>query len=207
MSGIPRSPAPGDRPAQPPSLATLQQLRTQLGTALSPDQALALFAVEGPVCTLLVSDSDTSAPVLHHLPLGLQSLTQRSFQQRMPTPAQLETGIMEVEDAVMPLARLLPAHTLLATRDPLLHRLALQAVGGHAPGQVPAITREAIEALFERLVAQSSRHYSHQDPDLPPRSARGHRTAGAARNPAPLAVHPPVAAAGQRGCRPLSAPR
>ena len=169
MSGIPRSPAPGDRPAQPPSLAPLQQL----GTALSPHQALALFAVEGPVCTLLVSDSDTSAPVLHHLPLGLQSLTQRSFQQRMPTPAQLETGIMEVEDAVMPLARLLPAHTLLATRDPLLRHLALQAVGGHAPGEVPAITREAIEALFERLVAQSSRHYSHQDPDLPqdPRAA------------------------------------
>lgn len=173
MSGIPRSSAPGDRPAQPPSLATLQQLRMQLGTALSPHQALALFAVEGPVCTLLVSDSDTSAPVLHHLPLGLQSLTQRSFQQRMPTPAQLETGIMEVEDAVMPLARLLPAHTLLATRDPLLRHLALQAVGGHAPGEVPAITREAIEALFERLVAQSSRHYSHQDPDLPqdPRAA------------------------------------
>lgn len=168
MSGIPRPPAPGDRPAQPPSLATLQQLRMQLGTALPPDQALALFAVEGPVCTLLVSDSDTSAPVLHHLPLGLQSLSQRSFQQRMPTPAQLETGIMEVEDAVMPLARLLPAHTLLATQDPLLHRLALQAVGGHALGQVPAITREAIEALFERLVAQSSRHYSHQDLDLPP---------------------------------------
>ena len=168
MSGIPRSLAPGDRPAQPPSLATLQLLRTQLGTALSPDQALALFAVEGPVCTLLVSDSDTSPPVLHHLPLGLQSLSQRSFQLRMPTPAQLETGIMEVEDAVMPLARLLPAHTLLATRDPLLRHLALQAVGGHAPGEVPAITREAIEALFERLVAQSSRHYSHQDPDLPP---------------------------------------
>ena len=147
--------------------------RTQLGTALSPHQALALFAVEGPVCTLLVSDSDTSAPVLHHLPLGLQSLTQRSFQQRMPTPAQLETGIMEVEAAVMPLARLLPAHTLLATRDPLLRHLALQAVGGHAPGEVPAITREAIEALFERLVAQSSRHYSHPDPDLPqdPRAA------------------------------------
>ena len=74
---------------------------------------------------------------------------------------------MEVEDAVMPLARLLPAHTLLATRDPLLRHLALQAVGGHAPDLVPAITREAIEALFERLVAQSSRHYSHQDPDLP----------------------------------------
>lgn len=173
MSGISRSPAPGNRPAPPPSLATLQQLRTQLGTALSPDQALALFAVEGPVCTLLVSDTDTSAPVLHHLPLGLQSLTQRSFQQRMPTPAQLETGIMEVEDAVMPLARLLPGHTLLATRDPLLRHLALQAVGGHALGEVPAITREAIEALFERLVAQSSRHYSHQDPDLPqdPRAA------------------------------------
>ncbi|CAB5659886.1 Uncharacterised protein [Comamonas aquatica] len=124
--------------------------------------------MEGPVCTLLVSDSDTSPPVRHHLPLGLQSLSQRSFQLRMPTPAQLETGIMEVEDAVMPLARLLPAHTLLATRDPLLRHLALQAVGGHAPGEVPAITREAIEALFERLVAQSSRHYSHQAPDLPP---------------------------------------
>lgn len=173
MSGIPRSPARGDGPAQPPSLAALQQLRTQLGTALSPHQPLALFAVEGPACTLLVSDTDTSPPVLHHLPLGLQPLTQRTFQQRMPTPAQLETGIMEVEDAVMPLARLLPTHTLLATRDPLLRHLALQAAGGNAPGQAPAIAREAIEALFERLVTQSSRHYSHQDPDLPhdPRAA------------------------------------
>ena len=167
MSGISHAPAPGDRPAQPPSLATLQQLRTQLGTALSPDQALALFTVEGPVCTLLVSDSDTSPPVLHPLPLGLQPLTRRSFQQRMPTPAQLEVGILEVEDAVMPLARLLPAHTLLATGDPLLRDIALQAAGGHATGAVPCITREAIEALFERLVAQSIRHYAGLDPELP----------------------------------------
>jgi hypothetical protein len=31
----------------------------------------------------------------------------------------------------------------------------------------PAVTREAIEALFERLVAQSSRHYGGTDRDLP----------------------------------------
>lgn len=171
------------RPEQDPSLdptptvATMQQLRALLGPAVQAHEAVALFDVGDSACYLLVSEGNQGhpTPVVHYMHLGLHMLTQRTFKRDMPTPAQLEAGIIVVEDAVMPLARLVPPHTVLATRDPLLLQIARQAAGDPELGMwppapdcaPPAVTREAIEALFERLVAQSSRHYGGTDRDLP----------------------------------------
>ncbi|WP_370680764.1 hypothetical protein [Comamonas sp. GB3 AK4-5] len=157
--------------------ALMRQLRTLFGQTLADTQTLALFSMDDANCQLLVSQGGPrhAVPVLHLLPLGLLPLTQRSFGNALPTAIQLEVGIMEVEDAVMPVARLLPPDSLLVTQDPLLLALARQAagqptLGSHAPtaGQAPDhVTRQAVEALFEQLASQASRHYAGHHPHLP----------------------------------------
>ena len=176
MSGISTpstASTPAPRPA--PSAATLQRLRAQWGAQLQSHHTLALLELGDATCALIISEGqpEHTVPVVHHMPLGLQLLTQRTFKKNMPTDAQLEAGIMVVEDAVMPLARLVPPHTVLATHDPLLLQIARQAAGLPPPttqtsqAEPPCVTREAIEALFEQLVQQASRPYGGTDPDLP----------------------------------------
>jgi len=166
MSGIPPRPENDPTLEPAPSVAAMQQLRTRLGPAIRPHQALALFDVGDSACYLLVSEGSHGhpTPVAHYMHLGLQLLVQRTFKKSMPSAAQLEAGITVVEDAVMPLARLLPPGAVLATRDPLLLDIARHATGQNplaltAPGPgsaPPAASLEAIEALFARLVAQAS---------------------------------------------------
>lgn len=163
---------------------TMQRLRALMGPALHNTQVLALWDMGESNCQLLVSEGSTEhpMPVLHHLPLGLQQLTQQRFRNALPTETQLEAGIMEVEEAVMPLARQLPRGSLLVTHDPLLLHIARQAtgqpaLGSHAPaaGQAPDfVTREAVEALFEQLASQASRRHAGsyaQQPDGPRHAA------------------------------------
>lgn len=183
MSGLVLHPDhdPSLEPA--PTVADMQRLRALLGPAAQPQQAVALLDVGDAACCLLISEGSGGhpAPVVHYMHLGLQLLAQRTFKKAMPTPAQLEAGIMVVEDAVMPLALLVPPSTVLATRDPLLLQLARQATGNPAlgreppaPGSAPpAVMREAIEALFDRLVSQASHHYGGSAPEVPdtPRTA------------------------------------
>lgn len=168
MSG---TPAILDDPslAPVPSVEAIQRLRQQLGTALQPAQALALLELGESGCALLISEGlqGHPTPVVHHMHLGVQLLAQRTFKKAMPTEAQLEAGIMVVEDAVMPLQRLVPAHSVLATRDPLLRDIARHATGSLLHGTPAAVSREAIEALFSRLASQASRPYGGPDPDLP----------------------------------------
>lgn len=162
-----------------PSVEAMAHLRTLLGPAIQAHQAVALLDVGDSACYLLLSEGSTGhpMPVVHYMHLGLHLLTQRTFKKEMPSLGQLETGIMVVEDAVMPLARLVPPSSVLATRDPLLLEIARQAAGDPDLGLLPpapdsappAVTREAIEALFDRLVAQSSRNYGNVDQDLPDR--------------------------------------
>lgn len=159
-------------PSLPPPLTTeaLQHLRNQLGAAVHPAQAIALLEVGASGCALLISEGmhGHPTPVVHHMPLGLGLLTQRTFKKAMPTEAQLEAGIMVVEDAVMPLQRLIPPSAVLASGNPLLLGIARLAVGQRAPEAMPTlVSRDAIEALFSRLVAQASRGWGRADPELP----------------------------------------
>ena len=177
MSGLLLHPEKDPSLDPTPSVETMTQLRGFLGPAIQSHQGIALFDVGESACYLLISEGmpGHAAPVVHYIHMGLHLLAQRTFKKSMPTPAQLESAIMVVEDAVMPLARLVPPHSVLATRDPLLLQLARMAAGDDslgreapAPDQAPpAVTREAIEALFERMVAQASRNYVGNAPDLP----------------------------------------
>ncbi len=133
--------------------------------------------------------------------VGIDLLATRTFKQQMPTEAQLEHGIMLVEDAAMPMARLIPPSNVFVTRDPYLLEVGQQALGVRdvatawkASGRLPMLSREAVEGQFDMLARQAC---------APPSAARGSaavatlggRTLVFARNPAPLAI----------GCRTLIA--
>ena len=138
------------------TVAGMQALRQMLSHCLHPCEAIAMLDLGEQRSTLLISEGDVGhpEPVLHHMQLGLELLAVRTFKRRMPTPARLEQAIMVVEDAVMPLARLIPAGSCFITRDPLLLDVAQAAMGetsGHPP--VP-LRREALEHLFQSLVQQ-----------------------------------------------------
>ena len=159
--------------AQPPS-TTLPPChwRDQLGTTIQPEQALALLELGDKFCTLRISEGlgGHTTPVVHTMQPGLDLLAQRTFKKSMPTEAQLEQAIMLVEDAIMPLARLIPLHTVLATRHPLLIDVARQAMGPQALQQpdhpIPGLTRDAVEQLFDRLAQQAARPHLPL-PDVP----------------------------------------
>ena len=147
-----------------PSVSAMQNLRGLLGPAIQSHQGMAVFDIDQHMSYLMVSEGSHGhvAPVVHFMHLGLKMLTDRTFKKRMPNGAQLETAILVVEDAVMPLARLVPPSTVLATRDPLLLHIARTAAGDMALGEAfpapdcapPAVSREAIETLFNQAADQ-----------------------------------------------------
>jgi hypothetical protein len=99
----------------------------------------------------------------HRLPIGIATLV-KAFDQRMPNALMLENAIADVEDAVMPAGRWLPAGaSLLQTTDPLLRQLIHSAT---ADPQATQASREAIENLFE-LLARQAQQPGHADPQLP----------------------------------------
>lgn len=99
----------------------------------------------------------------HRLPIGIATLV-KAFAQRMPDALMLENAIADVEDAVMPAGRWLPAGaSLLQTTDPLLRQLIH---GATADPQATQASRDAIENLFE-LLARQAQQPGHADPQLP----------------------------------------
>jgi hypothetical protein len=82
------------------------------------------------------------------LTIGTLEVGDGPFRQRPPTPLELENAIAAVEDAVMPLARLLPAGTLLVSGDEGARRLR-DAV----PGAGDTLSLAQVEDLFDQLAA------------------------------------------------------
>lgn len=89
------------------------------------------------------------------LPVGTSQLTRR-FRRDPPRPVDLEEAIEVTEDAVMPLARLLPTDSVLRANDPLTRLVALRAAGSDAAQRV---SLDAIEALFGQLADAAQRGF------------------------------------------------
>jgi hypothetical protein len=163
------------------SVADMQALRDLLGEAIQQHQSIAMLDIGNKRCRLLISEGQGGhpQPVFHHIQLGLDLLAKRTFKERMPSEAQLEQGIMLVEDAVMPVARLVPVSNVFVTRDPYLLQVGQTALGvtdlqalWDETGRLPVLTREAIEGLFDRLTLQAARpHLPLQDLPSSPRWA------------------------------------
>ncbi len=106
-----------------------------------------------------------AAPGGMYLPLGLDLLVQQVFAGKMPNEAQLEHGIMLVEDTIMPLAAQIPAHSVLLLHDPVLREMGRSALGS-ARATTRSLRREAVETLFNLLAMQAA-HPSVPHHDVP----------------------------------------
>lgn len=160
-----RTPCP-DKALEPQlSVQDMQSLRHFLGDAIQAHQSIAMLDVGNKRSRLMVSEDESGhpQPVFHHMLLGMDLLAKRTFKNRLPTEAQLEQGIMLVEDAVMPIARLIPHSNIFVTRDPCLLDVAKHALGvsdlqsaWQTSGRLPVLNREAIESQFDLLVRQAA---------------------------------------------------
>ena len=83
------------------------------------------------------------------MPLGWQSALAARRQQRLPTAADLEMAIMQVEDAI---SASWPQRLMLDTassNDPALYQIAAQCGLPATPGST--LGRPSVESLFSRL--------------------------------------------------------
>jgi hypothetical protein len=108
--------------------------------------------------TLLWSAHSATLPQVV-LPLGVQSLATACFSQPRPSPLELERAIDQVEDALDGLGPLNSTHHVLITADPALVALAREH-GQLTPSGVWGLTREQVEALFQRLASAALGHPS-----------------------------------------------
>ncbi|WP_286997777.1 MULTISPECIES: hypothetical protein [Comamonas] len=147
------------------TVADMAALRELLGDAIQPHQAIAMLDLGEHRSRLLISEGEGGhpQPVFHHMDVGIDQLATRTFKQHMPTEAQLEHGIMLVEDAAMPMARLIPPSNVFVTRDPYLLEVGQQALGVRdvatawkASGRLPMLSREAVEGQFDMLARQAA---------------------------------------------------
>ena len=147
------------------TVADMAALRELLGDATQPHQAIAMLDLGEHRSRLLISEGEGGhpQPVFHHMDVGIDLLATRTFKQQMPTEAQLEHGIMLVEDAAMPMTRLIPPSNVFVTRDPYLLEVGQQALGVRdvatawkASGRLPMLSREAVEGQFDMLARQAA---------------------------------------------------
>lgn len=149
----------------PLSVTDMQALRHLLGDAIQAHQSIAMLDIGHQRSRLLIGEGESGhpQPVVRHMMLGMDLLVKHTFKHRMPSEAQLEQGIMLIEDAVMPVARLVPVSNVFVTRDPYLLDVAKHALGiqdwqavWEASDRLPPLTHEAIEAQFELLARQAA---------------------------------------------------
>jgi hypothetical protein len=96
------------------------------------------------------------------LPIGTQQVGAGPFRAAPPSAMELESAIADVEDAVMPLAKLLSAGAAFFVSS-VVARIALAG---------DALTLAQIEDRFNTLAAYSQgRPYSSDDPSIQPEAA------------------------------------
>lgn len=145
-----------------PSAADWQFLSTTLSHMNPAHPSTVLLQLGAQQGRLLVNEGrpQITQPMAHPLPVGLEPLAMHTFKNQMPSEAQLEHGIMLVEDAVMPMAQIIPSNAVLVTADPYLLDVGLHALGlslAPAGNALQELSRDAVEALFERLAYQAMR--------------------------------------------------
>lgn len=89
----------------------------------------------------------------HSLPLGTSEVA-RLFRSDPPRPTELEHAIDIIEEAVMPLAKLLPPGSVLRAGDELTRRVIARSLRDHGTG-VAEIA--AVEGLFDQLARAALR--------------------------------------------------
>lgn len=97
------------------------------------------------------------------LPLSADALARELLRHAPPSPLEIERAIERVEDAVMPARARLPAALRLQTDDARLR--AMVGAAGAARADAPVwLDIDAVEQLFNRLVARAQGRPASQDP-------------------------------------------
>ena len=108
----------------------------------------------GDLHTRVSVDGGPSPAIDVQLGIGLAQLGRGPFRHQPPSELELESAIAFVEEAVMPLAKVLPPSTKLVSSDAIAVRLLTLAQG--ASGQATGVlTLQQVEHVFGELVAVS----------------------------------------------------
>ena len=114
--------------------------------------------------TLIQSAPGADLTVNLSLPLSADALARELLRHAPPSPLEIERAIERVEDAVMPARARLPAALRLQTGDARLRAL-VGAAAGAARADAPVwLDVDAVEQLFNRLVARAQGRPTSQDP-------------------------------------------
>jgi exopolyphosphatase/pppGpp-phosphohydrolase len=108
----------------------------------------------GPEHTAIVIRDDAVAPVRLMLQLGTANVSRDHFRHTPPTPRELEDAIQAVEDEIGSIHSRITGASQLVTKDIAIRELARLA--GASPNPTLSLSREAVEATFNRMVATSS---------------------------------------------------
>jgi len=140
----------------------LKALRTYATVQGAQKEAVSLTVLHiGREQSWILQGADQQPSLVISLELGLQRLAREHFRQDPPSPAELETAIMVVEDEVMPVAKKLVAGSSLFISDTGMADIASAATGsGEAAG---TLDLEAVERAFNRLVDLSLGRPRSQD--------------------------------------------
>lgn len=96
------------------------------------------------------------------VPLSVDALARDVLRHTPPRPLEIEHAIEQVEDAVMPARAQLPDAFTLQTDDPLLRAMAMTGAES-ASGESVWLSTDAVEHLFNRLVARAEGRPATQD--------------------------------------------
>lgn len=107
----------------------------------------------GDLRTRVYVDGGPSPAADLELGIGLTQLGRGPFRHEPPSELELESAIAFVEDAVMPLAKVLPPSTKLVSSDALALRLL--AIAHPAERGAGVLTLQEVEHVFGELVAVS----------------------------------------------------
>ena len=97
------------------------------------------------------------------LPIGADALARDVLRHAPPRPLEIERAIEQVEEAVMPARARLPATFQLQTDDARLRALAADAADAAAADAPVWLDTDAVERLFNRLVARAEGRPATQD--------------------------------------------
>ena len=108
----------------------------------------------GELHTRVWVDGGPSPAIDVELGIGFAQLGRGPFRHQPPSELELESAIAFVEDAVMPLAKVLPQSTQLVSADSIASRL-LTLVQGDSGQRAGTLTLQQVEHVFGELVAVS----------------------------------------------------
>lgn len=134
--------------------AALASLYSDSRAGLAPalDSALVLLQI-GECESRVVAGTADAARDHWSLPLGASAIGGQPFRHDPPAPIDLENAIAVVEDALVPLAKAWTRPAALLVSGESVGPLVTQLSAGQSEAFV---TRDAVENLFQMMVARAS---------------------------------------------------